>query len=200
MLPSMSWPFLYFAGDRLSTAELTCARLDGDLVEVGEAFMPTDAVETRELRAGSLRRQVPEALAVTRESAAWVHGALADAPARHTVQRRTPRRRHHVFDARLAYRDQLLRSGTAMCISGVWVTTPADTLGDLVRGLHAGEDVQRHIDAMLAWRRGLADEAIAALERGSPVHFKRPALAYLRERAAESGCLASQEEVTRYTS
>ena len=29
------WPFLYFADDRLSTAELASARLDGDVVEVG---------------------------------------------------------------------------------------------------------------------------------------------------------------------
>lgn len=192
MLPSMSWPFLYFAGDRLSTAELTCARLDGDLVEVGDAFMPTDAVETRELRAGSLRQQIPEALAVTRESAAWVHGALTDAPVRHTVQRRTPVRLHHVIDARLAYRDQLLRSGTVMRISGVWVTTPAHTLGDLARGLYAGEDVERHIDAMLAWHPGLAAEAVTALEQSTPVHYKRPALAYLRTRAEESSHPASE--------
>ena len=32
-MPDMSWPFLYFAGDRLSLAELACARLDGDVVE-----------------------------------------------------------------------------------------------------------------------------------------------------------------------
>ena len=66
----MSWPFLYFADDRLSTAELASARLDGDVVEVGEAYMPADAVETRELRAASLRPMIPAALAVIRESAA----------------------------------------------------------------------------------------------------------------------------------
>ena len=54
----MSWPFLYFADDRLSTAELASARLDGDVVEVGEAYMPADAVETRELRAASLRPMI----------------------------------------------------------------------------------------------------------------------------------------------
>jgi hypothetical protein len=85
----MSWPFLYFAGDRLSTAELARARLDGDLVEVGEAYMPTDAVETRELRAGSLRPMIPAALALTRRVAAWVHGALAEPPC--APQRPRPR-------------------------------------------------------------------------------------------------------------
>ena len=51
----MSSPFLYFADERLSPAELSAARLDGHLVELGEAYIPADAVETRGLRAGSLR-------------------------------------------------------------------------------------------------------------------------------------------------
>ncbi len=73
----MPWPFLYFPGDRLSRTELSAARLDGHVVEVGEAYMPADAVETRELRAGSARPWLSAALALTHESAAWVHGALA---------------------------------------------------------------------------------------------------------------------------
>ena len=43
----MASPFLYFADDRLSAAELSAARLDGHLVELGEAYIPADAVETR---------------------------------------------------------------------------------------------------------------------------------------------------------
>lgn len=194
----MSWPFLYFAGDRLSAAELAGARLDGDVVEVGEAYMPADAVETRELRAGSLRRRVPPTLAVVRESAAWVHGAVPDAPARHTVQRRSPLRLHHVIDPRLAYRDQRLTTDDVMMVSGVWVTSPARTLADLVRALHGGEPVRRHVDALLLWRPGLAHDAMAVLERGSTVHHKRPALAFLRAGIAAGA--DSQDEVTRYTS
>lgn len=194
----MSWPFLYFADDRLSTAELSCARLDGDLVEVGEAYMPTDAVETRELRAASLRHRVPDAVAVTRESAAWVHGAVPDPPARHTVQRRSTARWHPELDARLSYRDQLLRADAATRIGGVWVTTPEHTLGDLVRALHAGAPVTAHVEALLAWRTGIAAAALDVLERGTAVHFKRPALEFLRAKAAEAA--ATQDEVTRYTS
>jgi hypothetical protein len=194
----MSWPFLYFAGDRLSSAELACARLDGDVVEVGDAYMPADAVETRELRAGSLRERVPPTLAVARESAAWVHGAVPDAPARHTVQRRSPVRLHHVIDPRLSYRDQPLGPEAAVMVGGVWVTTPARTLADLVRALHGGEPVRRHVEALLQWRVGLAQEAMAVLESGSTVHYKRPALAFLRAIIAEEA--DAQDEVTRYTS
>ena len=48
----MASPFLYFADDRLSRAELSAACLDGDLVELGEAYIPADAVETH----GAARR------------------------------------------------------------------------------------------------------------------------------------------------
>lgn len=197
----MPWPFLYFAGDRLSTAELTSARLDGDVVEVGDAYMPADAIETRELRAGSLRERVPPSLALVRESAAWVHGAVEDAPVRHAVQRPSPVRLHHVIDARLSYSDQPLGDADTMLVSGIWVTTPARTLADLVRALHAGDPVAGHVDALLVWRPDLAAEACATLQRGGSVHFKRPALAFLRARVLElEEAPAGQEEVTRYTS
>jgi len=194
----MSWPFLYFAGDRLSTAELTCARLDGDVVEVGEAYMPADAVETRELRAASLRERVPETLAATRDTAAWVHGAVPDPPSRHSVQRRSPVRLHHVIDARLSYRDQLMPADAIERIGGVWVTTPERTLADLVRALHAGDAVVDLVEALLAWRSDLAAGALEMLEGGPAMHHKRPALEFLRARAAVPR--RGQDEVTRYTS
>ena len=87
----MASPFLYFADDRLSLAELSAACLDGDLVELGEAYIPADAVETRGLRAGSLRELLGDSLAATHLSAAWIHGALGEPPVRHTVQRAVPR-------------------------------------------------------------------------------------------------------------
>src|SRR5688572_32502849 len=101
----MASPFLYFADDRLSLAELTAARLDGDVVELGDAYIPADAVETRGLRAGSLTALLGDTLAATHLSAAWVHGALPDPPARHTVQRAVARRRHRLPGRHLVYRD-----------------------------------------------------------------------------------------------
>jgi len=183
-------PFLYFAGERLSQAELAAARLDGHLVEIGDAYMPADAVETPELRAGSLRALVSPALALTRASAAWIHGALSDPPVRHAVQRLSRLRIHHVIDSRLSYRDYLLREEDVIVLGGVGVTTPPRTLADLVRDMHAGEDgADTVIEAMIAWSPALAAEAADCLTQGPPVHFKRPAAAYLRARA--------QEEVTR---
>ncbi len=179
---SMSWPFLYFADERLSAAELSAARLDGDLVEIGEGYMPTDAVETRELRAGSLRTRIPATLALTRASAAWIHGAVADPPPRHIVQRTAPRRGNYVRDLRLDYRDQRIAPADVQWITGVAVTTPARTLADLVRDLHAGEATLPLIDAMLAWRPELAAATADALDAGAALHYKRPAVRFLRAR------------------
>lgn len=189
----MSWPFVYVAGVRLSGAELTGARLDGDLVEVGEAFMPADAVETRELRAASLRHLVGDAVAFTLESAAWVHGALPEPPPRHVVQR-LGERRLPPADPRVRYSDQPLAApDDVVRISGVWVTTPARTLADLVRAAHIDPLQQVHVDAVLAWRPELAAEAIEVLRRGTP-HHKRAAMSALREILERR---AAQEEVTR---
>lgn len=185
----MGWPFLYFAGERLSTAELSAARLDGDVVEVGEAYMPTDAVETRELRAASMRPALSAALALTRTSAAWVHGALAEPPVRHDVQRFSARRIPSVVDTRLAYRDVALRREDVVMISGVAVTTPAKTLGDLVRDQCGGADTAAAIAAVLRWSPGLASVAAQVLADGPPVHHKRAAVAVLRA--------CAQDEVTR---
>lgn len=189
----MSWPFLYYAGDRLSPAELMGARLDGDLVEVGEAYMPADTVETSELRAVSLRPRVPADLAVTRQSAAWVYGAVTDAPARHRVQRRSTARLHHDRDPRLDYREHPLPAGSVTRIGGVWVTTPARTLADLARAHGAGEPVAAHIDGLVYLYPHLVREAVALLQHGPAAHYKRHALAHLRALAART----PQEEVTR---
>ena len=43
------------------------------------------------------RALLGETLAATHLSAAWIHGALDEPPARHTVQRAVPRRLHHVI-------------------------------------------------------------------------------------------------------
>lgn len=173
----MASPFLYFIGDRLSLAELTAARLDGDVVELGEAFIPADAVETRALRAGSLTGLLGDTLAATHLSAAWVHGAIPDPPARHTVQRAVPRRLNRFPTRHLVYRDLAVHPDDLESIGGVWVTTPLRTLIDVSR-----IDDASHARAarMLAESdRDLAAEAIARLGSGALPH-KRAALALLR--------------------
>ncbi|MEV7691907.1 type IV toxin-antitoxin system AbiEi family antitoxin [Microbacterium sp. NPDC089189] len=125
--------FLYFAGDRLSTAELTAACLDGHLVGLGEGFIPADTIETASLRAASLAELLGTQLAATHESAAWVHGIADDPPARHRVQRTTPRRLHEPVGRRFVYRDPQIPDHDLVTIGGVRVTSAPRTIVDLAR-------------------------------------------------------------------
>jgi len=190
----MTSPFLYFPGDRLSTAELSAARLDGDVVELGDAYIPADAVETQALRAGSLHAILGDALAATHLSAAWILGAIDEPPARHTVQRAVGHRLHHVMGRRIVYRDPSIAPDDLWRIGGVFVTTPRRTLADLARVPEDGfpEAARRLSDAT----PGLAREAMTWFSERKPVPHKRAALILLGELAERP----RQEDVTRYTS
>jgi len=186
-------PFLYFADDRLSTAELSAACLDGHLVGLGDAYIPADAVETAALRAGSLRGILRDTLAATHVSAAWIHGATHAPPARHTVQRAVPRRLHHVHGLRLVYRDLAVDPADLLSIGGVLVTTLVRTLADVAR-----VDDSEHLaaaEALATSRPGLADDAIRWVEAHGRLPNKRSALVLLRTlaRRGEGG----QDDVTR---
>ncbi|MFB8147142.1 type IV toxin-antitoxin system AbiEi family antitoxin [Microbacterium sp. NPDC056003] len=177
----MASPFLYFVDDRLSLAELMAARLDGDVVELGDAYIPADAVETRALRAGSLTGLLGDTLAATHLTAAWVHGVLSEPPSPHTVQRAVPRRLHRVPSRRLVYRDLAVDPADLVTVGGVRVTTPVRTLEDLCR---VGDDAHTRAARLLAMGRGdLVDAAIARLDAGALPH-KRGAIVLLRGLAA----------------
>ena len=189
---SVRSPFLYFADERLSRAELTAACLDGDLVALGDAYIPADAVETAALRAGSLAETLGDTLAATHLSAAWVHGGLPAPPSRHTVQRGVPRRLHVRPDRRVVYRDLQVPGEDLQLVGGVLVTTPARTLADLAR---VGNDEHAAAARLLAEiETDAAYQAIARLEAGALPH-KRAALACLWALVEER-----QDDVTRYTS
>ncbi|GAA2994508.1 hypothetical protein JOD63_001333 [Microbacterium terrae] len=173
----MGSPFVYFSGDRLSQAELCAARLDGDVVEVGDAYMPADAVETAAIRAGSLGELTRGILAATHLSAAWIHGALPDPPARHTLQRAVARRIHHVPTRRVVYRDVALAATDVERRGGVLVTTASRTLADLAR---VPDAEHRRVVGLMAEHAGpdVVDAAIVGLHRGALPH-KRSAIAVL---------------------
>jgi hypothetical protein len=193
----MTSPFLYFADERLSAAELSAARLDGHLVELGDAYIPADAVETRELRAGSLRVLLGDVLAATHLTAAWIHGALSEPPSPHTVQRAVGRRIHHTKTSgiRLHYRDPAIDPADLRLIGGVWVTNAARTLADLSRVDETGhtQAARELADAS----PGLIDEAVAWLECHGSLPHKRAGLAMLRGLASRGPGASAQDDVTR---
>ena len=64
----------------LSIAELHAAKLDGALLPIGDGFRAIDRPDGRSQRLAALLPTLPERVVVSEESAAWVWGALADAP------------------------------------------------------------------------------------------------------------------------
>ncbi|WP_396668322.1 type IV toxin-antitoxin system AbiEi family antitoxin [Microbacterium sp. R86528] len=172
----MASPFLYFPDDRLSLAELTAACLDGDLVELGPAFMPADAVETSALRAGSMQLLLGGSLAATHLSAAWIYGTRHNPPLRHNVQRAVPQRRNRLPARSVIYRDVQLPGPDLQRIGGVWVTSPARTVGDLAR-TH-DEEYRATARQMVAYDLPLLRASIRQLEASTLPH-KHEALALL---------------------
>jgi hypothetical protein len=178
-------PFVYFVDARLSYAELTAACLDGDLVGLGDGFVPADVVESVWLRAASLSTLLGDTLAASHATAAWVHGGVDDPPARHSVQRAVPYRLHHVFDRRLDYHDGALDAVDLVHPAGVAVTTPGRTIADLARSTHPDA-----ADAVRAWIRRDADVAaqgLAWLAGRTRLPHRRRAEALLRSRPPDPG-------------
>jgi hypothetical protein len=173
--------FLYLPGDRLSLSELSAARLDGDVIELGEAYIPADLVEGPALRARAVAGLIPAGTAASGPTAAWIHGAGAEPPARHHVRRTAARRLRQGHDLRIVYHDRRVDAAELDVHGGVAVTAPARTMGDLLLGI--GRDPQ-----LVHWARLLAvtvpesvqgaGREITALAR---VPGRRTALAVLAE-------------------
>ena len=127
--------FLHHPGRRLSMSELSAARLDGDVVELGEGYAPADLVETAALRAASLAPLIGAitGAAFAGMSAAWIHGAGDAPPEVHEVQSATGRRLRAPAGRRLIVHDPVLETIDLQHLGGVPVTTPERTLIDLLR-------------------------------------------------------------------
>lgn len=139
----------------LPAAELLAARLDGDLFAVDGCFSPIDEILQPFHRAAAARAGLSRKLIVELQSAAWVWGALPEAPLRHTFcvgvgarVSRTPGREHEV-------REVAIGSHDLVDLRGTLVTTPLRTVLDLVRA-DAGT---HHV------LRGLLDEPGLTLAR-----------------------------------
>jgi hypothetical protein len=173
--------YLYFADDRFSAAELSAARLDGHLVELGEGYIPADAVETTHLRAASLAVLLGDTLAATHLSAAWVYGAIDVAPARHAVQRAVPRRIHHLIDRRFLYRDGYIESDDVSMVGGVLVTAPPRTAADLARAAATDPAAASALRGMTRVFPGVLADARRWFDAHGPVPGKRAALCVLED-------------------
>ena len=176
----------------LSGAELHAAVLDGDLVPIGLGWAPADAIETAGMRAASLRPVLGDALAAVGLTAAWVHGALDDPPARLTAQRALADRGRRPSTRVLHVRDALLPDADQEWRGGVRVSTAARTLVDLAAAVSRATAPLTPDHA----------RALRALARDRVTRDDALAIARTRRRLVARAELIAriQEEVTRYTS
>ena len=128
--------FLYLPGVRLSQAELSAARIDGHVVEMGDAYVPADLVESADVRASSVATLVRPGTAASGPTAAWIHGAGDAPPSIHHVKRATDRRLRPRTSGRLVFHDTVLPADDMQLIGGIAVSTPERAMLDLATALH----------------------------------------------------------------
>jgi hypothetical protein len=122
----------------LPTAELSAARLDGELFAVDEFWVCADEPDRPELRATALATLLPRSTAVGRLvmmglTAAWLLGATDAPPWRHEVCSRSDARATLRLPPRFLLRELLVNDDEECRIGGLRVTTPARTAFDLAR-------------------------------------------------------------------
>ena len=136
--------------DDLSLAELCAARIDGELMTIGDGWAPVDEPDLPSLRAAAVALRAPRSLVIERRSAAWVHGGLASPPmlAQFCVPRTA---RVAVISApRLIVREVAIESDEIIEFAFARCTTTLRTAFDLLRE-HTEHDLEvEGIVAMLA--------------------------------------------------
>lgn len=173
---------LFIPGGRLSLSELSAARLDGHVIEIGDAYIPADLVESTDVRASSVAALVRAGTAASGPTAAWIHGAGDTPPSVHHVQRATIRRVRPRLSHRLVFHDTPLAAGDVVRSGGIEVATASRTLLDLVLRVHRDP-------SLLVWARRLADampllvaetaHAVDALDRVPGTRVAKEVLASL---------------------
>lgn len=147
----------YRPGDRLTLPELSAARLDGDVVELGEGYMPADTIEGSAARALSLSPIVPSGTAVSGISAAWVHGAGDLPPAVHHVSRITASRQRITMSPRMVHHERRLPPEEVQQLAGVSVQTPLATAVSLLFTSARSAEDETWLQALVAVSPGLVE-------------------------------------------
>lgn len=156
--------FLFVPGERLSLSELSAARLDGDVVEIGDAYIPADLLESADVRASTIAALVRPGTAAAGPTAAWIHGAGDAPPAVHHVQRASSRRLRPRPSMRVVFHDSPLAASDVVHLGGIAVASPLRTMLDLAIGLHRDPRLQPWIEHLSVVHPSLVPEARTALQ------------------------------------
>lgn len=156
----------------LPLAELSAACRDGDLVKLDDAYICVDEPDRSELRADALRTVLPDIpasrhLVAIGWSAAWIYGAVLDAPWQQEVCVRADERATIRLPPRFRLRELRLRDDDEVVIAGLRVTTPRRTLQDLEQRATRSSEfnaARRHL-RRLATRELATVDAVHVIDR-----------------------------------
>ncbi len=158
-------PSLFIGGHEFSLAELSAARLDGELVGVGHAFAAIGECVDHRHRAASLAADVPPGSTVVGRSAAWLYGGSGPAPRRlelgvagPATRWATPFRSIRSMRIRPEHRERLGIAGASVA-----ALSPVSTVIDLAR-ISGRPGDERLVSAVMARLALSADDVFAVLD------------------------------------
>ncbi len=158
----------------LPAAELFAARLDGELLAVGECFSPVDLPGSAVIRAQSLARDLSTRVIIELLSAAWVLGATETMPASPQFCSTADARAKPAVLRRLAVREVVIDEHEMVHLGGVRVTAPLRTACDLVRSASEFDShTQTVVLRLLAMARTSVEQCIETLESRRNLPGKR---------------------------
>jgi hypothetical protein len=160
----------------LPLAELTAARLDGELYGVDLCFAPVDEVPSRIQRADAVHRIAPRSVWAELATAAWVHGVGFNAPCPHTFAIDIEHRTGMVVSSAMSVRERRVSPLALTRIGPLAVTTPFQTAVDFLRGTAFGDEEGVLVAGLLAVAGSSPGECAHELARRRTVPGNRRAL------------------------
>ena len=178
-------------GRALGVAELSAARLDGEVFEIDEAFAPVDEAEGIVLRALALRGVTTPRMIAELDSALWIRGIRFRPPAVHRVCVSRTDRIKFAPSPRLIVREVMHEPRDVEHVAGMRVTVPARILFDLA--LLAPSRVDDDARSIIERWPEAVDGCLNRLERTRNLPGKRVAFQRIDR-------WTGQPALTRYTS
>lgn len=139
----------------LPLAELSAARLDGEVYAVDDGYSPVDVPCGPFERAASIAEYCQGRLMAEQRTAAWVWGALDQPPVRHELCASLGARARPAVPIRTRVREVVIDESEFVILAGVPVTTPLRTIIDLARFSERYSEEERQMTLRLAAISGI---------------------------------------------
>ena len=140
----------FFAGEAISVAELSALKLDGEVYELGDRFVPVDTVESPQTKAEMVLARNEDFFCISGLSALWVSGLIRE-PRRHELALLSTKRPTDVLLVQRDVRDLGDLVGKTTCFAGRHCLKALDALIEVLRNPKVAtaevKDVLEHVSA-----------------------------------------------------